>query len=343
MVGRVRNWRCSRESGSASPPSGVPTSSRCSGRPASASRASRSSSWSTWDRRTAAYSAGGQCRTAVEPVQRLRPAREAGRARLRQRRAARGRGEARRGGRGARRPRRRRRARRAPRTAHRPRRKRRRGRSRDAVLLRAHPRRVARRREGRRCSCSRTSTGPTRACSTSSRRSPRAFATCRCCSWRSPGRSCSTSGPGWAGGLPAYTALRSTGSPATTRGSSRTPARRARSARDPAHTIAETAEGNPLFIEELAASLAERSTAERRAADEHPGDRRRAARRAAPDERSVLVDASVVGRVFWRGALSRISPRETLGPARIARGARLVRREAVSRIRGDQQFAFKHA
>ena len=44
-------------------------------------------------------------------------------------------------------------------------------------------------RRGRRCSCSRTSTGPTPACSTCSRRSPRAFATCRCSSSRSPDRS----------------------------------------------------------------------------------------------------------------------------------------------------------
>ena len=96
---------------------------------------------------------------------------------------------------------------RAPRAAHRARRRRRRRRPRDALLLGARPRRVAGRARGRRCSCSRTSTGPTPACSTCSRRSPRAFATCRCSFSRSPGRSCSNERPGWAGGLPAYTAL----------------------------------------------------------------------------------------------------------------------------------------
>ena len=107
--------------------------------------------------------------------------------------------------------------------------------------------------------------------------------------------------------------------------SSRAAARRGfRRRRTPPQTVAETAEGNPLFIEELAASLAERSTAD---AQELPTSIRAivAARLDAlpADERSVLVDASVVGRVFWRGALSRISPHEELSrPARISRGAR---------------------
>ena len=58
----------------------------------------------------------------------------------------------------------------------------------------------------------------------------------------------------------------------------------------------------------------------------------------------MLVDAAVVGRVFWRGALSRIYPREDLSALLGSLEERdLIRREAVSRIRGDQQFAFKHA
>ena len=66
------------------------------------------------------------------------------------------------------------------------------------------------------------------------------------------------------------------------------------------------AEGNPLFIEELAASIAERSTA-----GELPTSVRAiiAARLDSlpPGERSVLVDASVAGRVFWRGALAEMA------------------------------------
>ncbi|MGI8478386.1 MAG: AAA family ATPase [Gaiellaceae bacterium] len=152
--------------------------------------------------------------------------------------------------------------------------------------------------------------------------------------------------PGWAGGLPAYTALpldRLTGDDA--RELATLLLARFHAPEEPAETVAETAEGNPLFIEELAASLAEKSTAE---AQELPTSIRAivAARLDAlpSEERSALVDASVVGRVFWRGALSRISPREGLSALLGSLEERdLIRREAVSRIRGDQQFAFKHA
>jgi len=109
--------------------------------------------------------------------------------------------------------------------------------------------------------------------------------------------------------------------------------------------VAGTAEGNPLFIEELAASLAEKSTAEARALPTSIQAIVAARLDALPaEERSVLVDAAVIGRVFWRGALSQISPREELSTLLGSLEERdLIRREAVSRIRGDQQFAFKHA
>lgn len=151
--------------------------------------------------------------------------------------------------------------------------------------------------------------------------------------------------PGWGGGLPAYTALPL--DPLTDESSrelashllthSHLPA-------DDAAAIAGTAEGNPLFIEELSASLAEQSTRDVR---ELPTSVRAiiAARLDSlpPDERSVIVDASVVGRVFWRGALVEMSERNDLGPVLASLEARgLVQREAVSRIKGDQQFGFKH-
>jgi predicted ATPase len=63
-----------------------------------------------------------------------------------------------------------------------------------------------------------------------------------------------------------------------------------------------------------------------------------------PGERTVLVDASVAGRVFWRGALTEMAPHEDLTASLNALENRgLIGREAVSRIKGDQQFAFKHA
>ena len=104
-------------------------------------------------------------------------------------------------------------------------------------------------------------------------------------------------------------------------------------------------EGNPLFIEELAASVAEHAKA---TAAELPTTIRAivSARLDAlpPGERAVLLDAAVVGKVFWTGALERMSSGE-LDLAELLdslEGRDLIRRESVSRLRGDQQFSFKH-
>ena len=65
--------------------------------------------------------------------------------------------------------------------------------------------------------------------------------------------------------------------------------------------------------------------------------------RCRPTERAVLVDASVVGRVFWRGALCEIDDRADLRHgARLARGARPDPARGGVPDQGDQQFAFKH-
>ena len=154
-----------------------------------------------------------------------------------------------------------------------------------------------------------------------------------------------TDRPGWGGGLPAYTALPLD---PLSESSSRELAERLLShsslSAEGASAIADMAEGNPLFIEELSASLAEKSTAD---TGHLPTSIRAiiAARLDSlpPGERSVLVDASVVGRVFWRGALAEILPRDDLAALLGSLEARdLIRREAVSRIEGDQQFGFKH-
>ena len=152
-----------------------------------------------------------------------------------------------------------------------------------------------------------------------------------------------TERPGWGGGLPAYTALPLD---PLTDGSSRELAEQLLAQSDlPSErvaAVAETAEGNPLFIEELAASLAEKSTAGQLPTSVRAIISARLDSLPA-DERSVLVDASVVGRVFWRGALAEIAERTELSSLLGSLEARdLIRREAVSRIKGDQQFGFKH-
>ena len=109
--------------------------------------------------------------------------------------------------------------------------------------------------------------------------------------------------------------------------------------------LAAMAEGNPLFIEELAAAVAEGAAAN---LDTLPTTIRSLleARLDAldPDERSVMLDAAVVGKIFWRGAVDRLGKHGSglsllLGSLE-ERG--MIRREAVSRIQGEQQYTFKH-
>ncbi len=109
--------------------------------------------------------------------------------------------------------------------------------------------------------------------------------------------------------------------------------------------VAEAAEGNPLFIEQLAAVLSERGPAE---AGSLPTTIRGlvAARLDAlpAEERAVILDASISGRIFWRGGLERItSDPNCLAEALAALERRdLIHRDTVSRIEGDVQWSFKH-
>jgi class 3 adenylate cyclase len=108
--------------------------------------------------------------------------------------------------------------------------------------------------------------------------------------------------------------------------------------------VAENAEGNPLFIEQLAATMLESSTGGRTAL---PNSIRGllAARLDAlpPDERSLLLDAAVVGKTFWRGALEAMGCSEEVAALLGALEHRdLVRRDSVSGFEGDQQYSFTH-
>jgi len=147
--------------------------------------------------------------------------------------------------------------------------------------------------------------------------------------------------PAWGGGLLAYNAL-----PLEPLGGSDASelALHILGADTKAAQVAEAAEGNPLFIEQLAAVLNERGEQ----AEGLPTTIRGlvAARLDAlpVEERDVILDGSIVGRIFWKGALERIArDPDSLGVALAALERRdLIRRDAVSRIEGDEQWSFKH-
>ncbi|MGE5274764.1 MAG: ATP-binding protein [Verrucomicrobiota bacterium] len=106
--------------------------------------------------------------------------------------------------------------------------------------------------------------------------------------------------------------------------------------------VVEVAEGNPLFLEELAASVLELD-----ADDDLPVTVKSAiAARidAMPAEaRTALLAAAVVGKTFWRGALQSMGGLDDLDAALTLLERRdLVRREPTSQIAGDFQFTFKH-
>ena len=62
------------------------------------------------------------------------------------------------------------------------------------------------------------------------------------------------------------------------------------------------------------------------------------------EERRLLLDASVVGNTFWRGAVERLAGDElSVVPALEDLEFReLIRRRRASRMQGDEEFSFKH-
>jgi class 3 adenylate cyclase len=152
--------------------------------------------------------------------------------------------------------------------------------------------------------------------------------------------------PGWGGGLPAYSAV---SLEALSQEDSEELAVRllgGAAADSSAPRVAETAEGNPLFIEELAASVVERPASVRHDLPTTIRELVSARLDALPaTERPVLLDAAVVGKVFWRGALERMGRNGTnLSEALDLLEARdLIRREPSSWIEREEQFTFKHA
>jgi class 3 adenylate cyclase/tetratricopeptide (TPR) repeat protein len=106
--------------------------------------------------------------------------------------------------------------------------------------------------------------------------------------------------------------------------------------------IVALAEGNPLFIEELAASLAEGAD------DAQLPNTVRAAISSRIDSvpqhvRSGLLDASVIGKTFWREMLRTVGELDDVDSVLDELEARdFIRRVVSSQLEGDVEFSFKH-
>ena len=106
--------------------------------------------------------------------------------------------------------------------------------------------------------------------------------------------------------------------------------------------VVATAGGNPLFIEELVASLGDDPRSE-----ELPGTVL-AAISARIDSlpaagRTALLHASVIGQTFWRDVLAHIGELPDVDEALETLEARgLIQRRSQSQVEGDAEFAFKH-
>src|SRR6266576_2318077 len=106
--------------------------------------------------------------------------------------------------------------------------------------------------------------------------------------------------------------------------------------------LVEVAGGNPLFLEELAASVGEVGEG----ADLPVTVREAIAARIdamPPDVRTALLSAAVVGRTFWRSVLQSAGEVEDVDDALLVLESRdIVRRDPSSQLGGDVQFTFRH-
>jgi class 3 adenylate cyclase/tetratricopeptide (TPR) repeat protein len=106
--------------------------------------------------------------------------------------------------------------------------------------------------------------------------------------------------------------------------------------------LVEVAGGNPLFLEELAASVVELG-----GRDDLPVTVKEAISgridALPPDARSALLSAAVVGKTFWRGLAQAAGGIDDVDGALTVLEARdLVRRDPSTQLAGDPQFTFKH-
>ncbi|HEU5477106.1 MAG TPA: AAA family ATPase [Gaiellaceae bacterium] len=108
---------------------------------------------------------------------------------------------------------------------------------------------------------------------------------------------------------------------------------------DAQQAVLQRAEGNPLYAEEYARMLAEHDGGELPLPETVQGLIAARIDALASEEKALLQDASVIGKVFWPGALPGADERTLHGLER----KEFVRRDRRSSIAGETQFAFLHA
>ncbi len=153
--------------------------------------------------------------------------------------------------------------------------------------------------------------------------------------------------PGWGAGLAGHTALtlRPLGAQeATDLAAHRLSEAGASESLQRAADLAAVADGNPLFIEQLAAALAESGDPNAPLPTTIRGIIAARLDALPPEERTVLLDAAVAGRVFWAGALERMSSNGVeLNEALDALVHReLISRQTASAFEGQPQYTFRH-
>ncbi len=153
--------------------------------------------------------------------------------------------------------------------------------------------------------------------------------------------------PSWGGGLLAHTALPlrplETGD-ATELAAHRLADAGATESLERAGDLAALADGNPLFIEQLVAALAESGDPNAALPTTVRGIIAARLDALPAGARTILLDAAAAGRVFWRGTLDRMTADpdgldEALGELE---RRELISRQTVSAFEGEQQYSFNH-
>lgn len=105
--------------------------------------------------------------------------------------------------------------------------------------------------------------------------------------------------------------------------------------------LVDVAEGNPLFLEELTASIADLGKDSTLPVTVREAIASRID--ALPGEaRATLLSAAVVGKTFWRGVLEAVGGDDVDEALFVLEARDLIRREATSQLAGDAEFTFKH-